>query len=473
MKLKIFKKLFFTTSCVLFITLTLVFVLMSVFINNEFANNKYDVLGTSCDVISETLIEENAAISEGVANTVFSLAKVNDLDIYLVDGHGRIVLCGCSDFSSNLSCSHSDVLLHSEFLSDIDVEANVELSSVDGMYEHVNYAALKKVSFGANGEYYVIAVSNVLTATDLFSLMFGMYAIAAIIPLIFMFVAEYSLVSRITRPLKYMSAAAKSISKGDFSKRVPVMSNDEIGELSILFNKMTESLSRAEKTGKSFIANVSHELKTPMTTISGFIDGIVDGTIEKDKTDYYLRIVSDEVKRLSRLVQSMLSLARLESGENELNIAELRLRDTVLNVVVSMEQNISAKEISVSGLETLTETMISGDRDLLHQVIYNLTDNAVKYTPDKGEISFILRRIGETVEFKIRNTGNGIPQKDIPHVFEKFYKIDKARSDCKESLGLGLYICKTIVELHGGTIAVESVADTFTEFSVTLPISVK
>jgi signal transduction histidine kinase len=428
-------------------------------------------LGTGCDIISESLIEDNAVVSESVSRTVYSLSEVNDLDIYIVDGHGRVVLCGCNDFKSNHNCPHSNVLLHESFLAEISGETSVELSSIDGLYEHVNYAAFKKVSFGANGTLYVIAVSNVLTATELISLMFGMYTIAAIIPLIFMFVAEYSLVARITRPLKYMSIAAKSISKGDFSKRVPVMSNDEIGELSALFNKMTESLSRAEKTGKNFIANVSHELKTPMTTISGFIDGIVDGTIEKDRTDYYLRIVSDEVKRLSRLVQSMLSLARLESGDNQLNLVELRLCDTILNVVVSMEQNITLKELYVTGLDALTETTLTGDRDLLHQVVYNLTDNAVKYTPDRGEISFNLRRIGDFVEFKIKNTSVGIPENDIPHIFEKFYKLDKSRSDRKESLGLGLYICKTIVELHGGTIVASSVINDFTEFTVTLPIN--
>lgn len=473
MKLKIFKKLFFTTSAVLFVTLTLIFVLLSVFINNEFANNKYEVLGTSCNIISDSLIDDHAVVSESVSKTVFSLSAVNDLDIYIADGHGRIVLCGCEDFKVNHNCSHSNVLLHEDFLSEIDREARVELSSIDGIYEHVNYAAFKKVSFGANGVFYVITVSDVLTATELISLMFGMYAIAAIIPLIFMFIAEYGLVSRITRPLKYMSVAAKSISKGDFSKRVPVMSNDEIGELSVLFNKMTESLSRAEKTRKNFIANVSHELKTPMTTISGFIDGIVDGTIEKDKTEYYLHIVSDEVKRLSRLVQSMLSLTRLESGDDQFNLVDMRLCDTVLNVVVSMEQNISSKEISVSGLDTLTETTISGDRDLLHQVVYNLTDNAVKYTPAHGEILFALRRIGECVEFKIRNSGDGIPEHDIPHIFDKFYKLDKSRSDSKESLGLGLYICKTIVELHGGSISANSVTNAYTEFIVTLPIDDK
>jgi signal transduction histidine kinase len=166
----------------------------------------------------------------------------------------------------------------------------------------------------------------------------------------------------------------------------------------------------------------------------------------------------------------MLSLSRLESDEKPLKLTDVRLADTVVNVVVSMEQKISGKEINITGLEELSQTVISGDSDLLHQVIYNLTDNAVKFTPYGGCINFNLHRIQDSVEFKIRNTGDGIPGKDIPFIFERFYKIDKSRSTHKDSLGLGLYICKTVAELHNGIIKVESDSKTYTEFTVTLPI---
>lgn len=470
MKLKIFKKLYFTTACVLFITLTLVFVLLSIAINDEFAKNEYTVLTNSCTAVSDTLTDGDGAITDTTVITMRSLAEVNQLDIYVADTNGRILVCGCDSFADERSCIHTNTILSEKFLHQISSDGKLELSSIDGLYERLNYSSSKKLSVGAE-TFYVISVSDVMTASDLIKMMFGMYAISAIFPLLLMFVVEYSIVYRLTRPLKYMSIAAKSIANGDFSKRVPVMSNDEIGELSVLFNRMTESLSRTEKTGSSFVANVSHELKTPMTTISGFIDGIIDGTIDESRKDYYLKIVSEEVKRLSRLVQSMLSLARLESGENPIKYTEFRMSEIVLNVAISMEQKISGNEINVAGLESLTETLISGDRDLLHQVVYNLTDNAVKFTPKGGTIEFNLHRLENKLEFKIRNTGEGIPEKDIPHIFERFYKIDKSRSNHKESLGLGLYICKTIVELHGGTISVDSVYGQFTEFTVLLPVN--
>ncbi len=470
MRLKVFKKLFFTTSFVLFVTLTLVFVLLSIAINDEFAKNKYSVLSSCCSIISEELTSGTDAVDDTTVAVLSSLSEAGDIDIFLADRYGRILVCSCDSFAEERNCIHTNTILSSEFINSISTDGKLELSSVDGMYERMNYISTQKVIIDSDN-YYIIAVSNVMSATDLIKMMLGMYAISAIFPLLFMFVAEYSVMYRLTRPLKYMSIAAKAVANGDFSKRVPVMSNDEIGELSVLFNRMTDSLSRTEMTGKSFVANVSHELKTPMTTISGFIDGIVDGTIDESRKDYYLKIVSSEVKRLSRLVQSMLSLARLESGENMLKPTRFRLSDTVLNVVISMEQKISENNVNIVGLDTLTETLITGDKDLLHQVIYNLSDNAVKFTPNGGTIEFNLRRLEDKLEFKIKNTGDGIPERDLPHVFERFYKIDKSRSNHKDSLGLGLYICKTVVDLHKGTISVNSLTGEYTEFVVLLPIN--
>lgn len=469
MKLKIFKKLFFTTSAVLIITLTLVFVMLSVAVSDITAESKYDILERACNVVTNIIPEDGEDFSDTAVAVVASLAEVNDVDLFICNHRGRIVLCGCENFTLNGNCLHTNTLLHSEFLSEVTEEGLYELSSVDGMYENINYTAAKRINAGS--DYYVFTVSSVMSSTEYIKMLLGMYAISAIFPLLFMFVAEYSLVYRFTKPLKYMSVAAKSIARGDFSKRVPVMSNDEIGELSVLFNRMTDSLSRTENTGKSFVANISHELKTPMTTISGFIDGIIDGTIDKGHQDYYLKIVSDEVKRMARLVKSMLSLTRLEADEHPIKTTDIKLAETVINVVVSMEQKITSRNINIVGLEELSETVISADEDLLHQVVYNLTDNAVKFTQDGGIIEFTLHRISDRLEFKIKNTGDGIPKKDLPHVFERFYKIDQSRSKHKDSLGLGLYICKTIVELHKGSISVESDGKTYTEFAVWLPIN--
>ena len=471
MRLKIFQKLFFTTSCVLFVTLTLVFVLLSVAVNDETAKGKYQIVSASCDIISDNLLNDGGVVDSTSLSLMNSATKVNSVDIFVVNQSGNIIACSCDNYFSNGACEHSATSLSESYLSQIVSDGKIELSSVGGIYDSMHYTYAKSIRVSNGDDFYIISTSSVVSAVELIKILFGMYAVAAIIPLIFMFVAEYSIVYRITRPLKYMSIAAKSIANGDFSKRIPVMSNDEIGELWVLFNRMTDSIARSEKTSKNFIANVSHELKTPMTTISGFIDGIIDGTIDSSKQSYYLGIVSDEVKRLSRLVQSMLNLSRLESGENILKQSSFKLSETILNVVISMEQKICDKNINITGLESLTENYICGDQDLLHQVVYNLVDNAVKFTPLEGNIDFSLLRFKDNIEFVIKNSGEGIAEKDIPHIFDKFYKSDKSRSNHKNSLGLGLYICKTVAELHNGSIKVESLQGEYTQFTLTLPLN--
>ena len=248
------------------------------------------------------------------------------------------------------------------------------------------------------------------------------------------------------------------------------MSDDEIGELSVLFNRMSDSLSKNEIARRNFVSNISHELKTPMTTIGGFIDGIIDGTIDESKHEYYMKIVSDEVKRLTRLVQSMLSISKLESDETAFNPSEFDFAELLLSVVVSMEQMVTEKELSIEGLENLSHTVIYADKDLLYQVVYNLVDNAIKYTDNKGTISFTTHRIENRFEFRVKNTGRGISSEDISHVFERFFKGDKSRSSNKNSLGLGLFITKKILDIHDGEITVNSTPCKFAEFVVTLPI---
>ena len=285
-----------------------------------------------------------------------------------------------------------------------------------------------------------------------------------------MFVALSIMTYRLTRPLRIMSDAAKAMSKGDFSRRIPVTSDDEIGQLAVSFNQMTNSLARLEEVRKSFIANVSHELKTPMTTIGGFIDGMIDGTIPPEKQPHYLSIVHDEIKRLSRMVESMLSVSRLESNETELKLESFDFKEQVLGVVLSQEQRIAKKNIEVTGLDMLPDITITADKDLIYRVVYNLVDNAIKFTDDGGKIEFKIRSDSNDITFNIKNTGKGIPQIELPYVFERFYKVDKSRSANKESTGLGLYIVKTIIKNHGGVITVSSVENQFTAFEFTLPL---
>ena len=274
---------------------------------------------------------------------------------------------------------------------------------------------------------------------------------------------------RFVRPLREMAAAAHSFAEGDFSPRVKVKGKDEVAQLGEALNGMAVSLSSVEMMRRSFIANVSHALKTPMTTIAGFIDGMLDGTIPKEKQAQYMKIVSDEVKRLSRLVRSMLDLSRIDSGELKMNTTHLDLTDIVVNVLVSSEQRIEKKRLSITGVEDCDSVKVWGDYDLLNQVLYNLLDNAIKFTDEGGNIHIRLYREDGRAHVSIRNTGEGIPPEEMPQIFERFYKSDRSRSLDKNGVGLGLYIVHTVIRLHGGEIAVRSIQGEYTEFAFWLP----
>lgn len=271
------------------------------------------------------------------------------------------------------------------------------------------------------------------------------------------------------KPLRLMSAQAKKFAKGDFSGRIPVKSKDEIGHLTEAFNEMADSLEKEESVRRDFIANISHELKTPMTTIAGFIDGILDGTIPISKARHYLSIVSEEVSRLSRLVASMLSLARIDSGKTTIYKTKFSLLPVMVNILTTFEDRIEDKSINIEGLDTADGLQIYGDQTLLHQVWYNLFENAVKFTPENGTITFNFENRDNRIYFSIKNTGKGIAKEDLPFIFDKFYKTDKSRSEDKKSMGLGLYIVKTIITLHGGEIFVTSVPQQETCFSAWIP----
>ena len=252
--------------------------------------------------------------------------------------------------------------------------------------------------------------------------------------------------------------------------RVPVTSSDELGQLAVSFNNMANSLSNSEGTRRSFIANVSHELKTPMTTIAGFIDGILDGTIPKEQESKYLHIVSDEVKRLSRLVKSCLDLLRHDMGRvGVLHPSRFDITNTVVTTLLTFEQKIDEKQIEIRGLEDAAPQEVWGDQDLLHQVVYNLIENAVKFTNEGGYIAVQVSDSIDRTTVVIENSGPGIAPEDLPMIFERFYKTDKSRSRDKNGMGLGLYLVRTILKFHGGDIAVSSAVGQFCRFEFYIP----
>ena len=413
------------------------------------------------------LAQEEREVSEA-AGKVFltSFATSIDADIFVTDLNGEIVI---------------GVYPNSGLENPAQVPTNAVKAAERGLYE-----GKSDLDGFYGGRRYVIGVpiyaeqdghcsGAVFAATSVASVnlfrrtLFHIFLAAAIVVLAGAFFVVGVFAYRLVQPLRQMSAAAHSFGTGDFSVRVPVTSEDELGQLAASFNNMANSLAISEGPRRSFSANVSHELKTPMTTIAGFIDGILDGTIPRKEQDKYLQIVSSEVKRLSRLVRSMLDLSRIENGEMSLNPEEFNITRTVVDTLLTFEQQIDEKQLEIRGLEHAGPQTVYGDQDLLHQVVYNLIENAVKFSNRGGYIAVqIIDGIDRTAVV-IENSGQGIPAEELPRVFERFYKTDRSRSQDKNSMGLGLYIVHTVLNLHGGDITVSSKEGEYCRFEFTIP----
>jgi signal transduction histidine kinase len=238
------------------------------------------------------------------------------------------------------------------------------------------------------------------------------------------------------------------------------------------FNSMAEAMQHTEETRRGLIASVSHDLRTPMTTIAGFVDGILDGTIKPEKQEHYLRIISSEVHRLSRLVSQLLDVSRLESGDRKFNFTDFDVAELSRLILISLEQKIDEKRLDVSFDAEEDVMCANGDKDAVHQVVYNLCHNAIKFSREGGKFEISISHTDDKkVKISIFDEGQSISAEDEKLVFDRFYKTDKSRSLDKSGVGLGLYIVQTIINQHKGDLLVKSVEGEYTEFTFSVPAS--
>lgn len=283
---------------------------------------------------------------------------------------------------------------------------------------------------------------------------------------------HYFLKKILLKPLEDIDVSARKLVKGDFKKRIDIASNDEIGDLANSFNTMAESLEKVDLVRKEFIANVSHEIRSPITSIKGFVSAILDGVIPKDREDYYLKIVNDEAERLSRLVTDLLDISAMEEGKLNLNIVKMDINEVITLCILNSERKIKEKNLNVEIIFNSNKEYCFGDRDRIIQVIINLVDNAIKYGKEKGKIEVETYSKGDLVYISVFNTGANIPKENLNKIWERFYKDDKSRTN-KISTGLGLPIVRLILTQHNQDIWVENIEGKGVKFTFTLKKQIK
>lgn len=471
MRKTLFSKHFITVISIILLSITILGAVLLVFASQYFKQDRYKLLehnAKQAATLTYTNIRNNyfENVTPQVVLPMYTiLANSIEADIYLANTEGKLLL-----FAEGTGADHVNKTIPTAIIEKAASSGSYrEIGRMGNLYPDAHYTVGIPVNRDDGLPAAVVFVSASANTLIVFLVeILKMFVISSLAVLILAFAAVYFITADLVRPMRKMVAATQSFSKGDFTVRVPVESYDELGQLAISFNNMASSLATTETTRRSFTANVSHELRTPMTTIGGFIDGILDGTIPDDKRDHYLKIVSQEIKRLSRLVRSMLNIARIEAGEMQIKPDLFDVNDTVIRTVFTFEQPLESKHIEVRGLD-YGKVMVEADPDLIHQVIYNLIENAVKFASEDGFIEIGYTEDDNETSVSIKNSGDGIPKDEIPHVFDRFYKTDKSRSRDKGGAGLGLHIVRSIINLHGGDIVVRSVEGEYCEFIFTIP----
>ena len=475
----LFRRYFSYTASLIMVCLIALGFIMMIAISVQWWNDKVDTLMGNAreieNIISEEYENNIIGTTTGIrllSNTLDIMCQATKSDYFVTDLDGNVTLCkGCVDFMHASECAKHSVIKVTEkyMLKALDKGfADYATDDVFGVGQFV-----VAVPINVNGEVVgaVFAVEDAVSGLVPYVLgVAKIFFFSVLGCLLLCFIVLYILCRNITSPIIEMQEVTKHFAKGEFEHRANEEYDSEyLREFAKSLNKMADELANDEEAQRSFVANVSHELKTPMTTIGGFIDGMLDGTIKPEQQRGYLEIVSNEIKRLSRMVVSMLNLSKIQAGEVTLAAKKYDISSQIFQTLLLFEKKINEKNIQIEGLEEMGSVSITADTDLIQQVIYNLLDNAVKFTPENGKIIIFAKRVDSVTWVRIRNTGRGISEAEISRIFERFYKVDKSRSYDVKGVGLGLYIVKTIVNMHDGEIAASSVPGEYTEFAFEIP----
>lgn len=464
----IFVKYLMTFVCIIVISFSILSWIFTTMIRGYSSDEKDARLRDSAALLSEQIERSGAAtmtdfisLPQAPHNSIAGIVSVfPDMNVFLFEADGRAVYGTPEAWSHPDRVSSLDTTLLDRYeMKGQEGDVYIYRSTLDGSRtQRVFVAAVMR---GDDCIGYVAAARSTASEDALAGVVKSAIFTSSIWVILAAVIAVYFITERMTRPLREITRAAKTYAKGDFTARVRTYGEDEIAELGHAFNHMAEALEKNEVMRNAFLANVSHDLRTPMTTIAGFIDGINSGAIPPEKHGHYLGIISVEVHRLSRLVSEILDVSRLESGERTFVHADFDVAEMARIILISFEQRIEEKHLDVV-FESADSVIAHADKDAIHQVLYNLCHNAIKFAKDGGMLRILIESEevkDKPIVVRIYDEGQVIGDEELPYVFDRFYKTDKSRGLDKNGVGLGLYISKAIMDAHGETISVRTLSD--------------
>ncbi len=458
MKKSIFRRLFLTYGITITIGFGILALLLMQLFNQYFIESKKQVLIEQGQKISREIV---MGLYTGQINQASLTENLKTLDsllnarIWLVDSEGYIV---------GVSGSSEEAYLGQQ----IQKNQLAELYKGENFFQLGNFGGkLKEQALTAG---YPIFLDNVFkgglfihaplpevqkTFRDIYAIAIG----AILMSCLLAYILLYFQIRKISRPLAEISGAAKEIAGGEFQKRLSINTGDEIEELAISFNNMAESLERIEENRRNLVANISHDIRSPITSISGFASGILDGTIPPEKHELYLNKVLIESRRLSKITSNLLELSNMQQGQLVANKQTFDLSEAIRRSIISFEQQITEKKLNIE-VHLLGETIsVLSDAALLERILINLLDNAVKFTPEGGQIRINTIDQDGKIQVEILNDGVSINKDDLKKIWERFHKADSSRGEYRSGFGLGLAIVREIIGLLDEKIWAESGQD--------------
>jgi len=452
-------KLISTITTILALILVISSIIQTFQFRNKFNDEKLKQIEAQSGLVSETvrssLYNPKITSSEKLQQVLDLVSKTSNVDILVADNIGYVF---ASATENNDDIKLSKIAISDENMSKLKNKEIVEYGQIEGVGTEKE-AYLRPVF---NEDYFcgiVIMVTSTAGIENFLSSTYKMIWISTLVVVILSALTiNYFTKKRLINPLKEINLVANKLAKGEVDKRIEIYSDDEIGELARSFNVMASSLEAVDTNRKKFISNVSHELRSPITSIKGFISGILDGVIPKDKENYYLKLVYDEINRLSRLVNELLDMSSMEVGKFKLSIMEVDINDLIKRCLLNLESKINDKGVKVSATLEEDHLYVYADADRIMQVITNLLDNAIKYGGSGGIVIITTKIKGNKVYVSVYNNGPTLSEDEADHIWERFYKSDKARTN-KDSTGLGLPISRLILTQHNQDIWVQNEND--------------
>lgn len=388
---------------------------------------------------------------------LLSCAKLLSADIIVVNRDGEVLesTCGLRTVPTEIFDGTA---------SDVSV---VKKSDYDGFYED----RVMSISFPLHYKGNIVgAIIFNRSLPELRQTVFElllMFLMSSLLSLALASAIIYFQAKKISAPIGEINKAAQSIAKGNFSERVKITSHDEIGQLASTFNFMASSIEKSQENQQRFVSDISHELRTPMTSITGFVEGMLDGTIADSERDDYLHIVHDESVRLTKLVSDMLEMSKMDSQNFKPEISAFDINELIGTSLISIENKIESKNLDVSVDFNPHKLMVLADKDQIKRVIINLLDNAVKFSFEGERIDIKTSIYGGKAHIAISNTSARISPEELKGLFNRFYKTDKSREIDRTGAGLGLFLIKNILRVHNQNITVTNEKSPESEHYVT------